>query len=629
MRRDGTCLPTGNSCWQRFAYEWDEVGQLARARRWDLTASPDERTNNAQLTQAAPTRAANAELRFGYDAGGTRVLRTALSPSGVQKHTVYMFSSLEARTTDFDASTSDYAVHETTASMRLGAGMAEARVVYEIDDVPNVSSGRQHVLFVMADRLGSTSFVFDRATSELVEAATYQSYGAPESDYRPARWASYREPHKFSGKEDDIEVGLAYFGARYLSTYLATWISADPVTVHDLGSDVNPYAYVHGTPLMGVDPDGRFAWFVFFAAIAVSAAVSAISNYVQQGEANGYNQINPLQVLGAAGVGAVVGAVSGGAGGLATAGVTAALNSAVGSTAAGVIGGVVGGAVGGAAGGATGYGLSGGGSWSGLGSAMTVGAVGGACGAGMGVAAGSVARTSSEFANALISGAAGASASYGAAVGVSGQKASWQQYALSLGAGVASAAVASAAASETTRAARASQAESEPPRLLRSQSGAPAPVSEGGGLPQTGRGWAGGGTEAEGGYLGLRAGDPLPGNEIVVMGNNAPGNFKLRPGVDSMPIGTVTVPGKSATIATDLSMGTEIPQMFGRPVKPGDILSGGFVSDIQAAGFEVVFAPTARNPLHVRIVAGAATFDETGIQWLNLATDRLGKAGNR
>ncbi len=71
--------------------------------------------------------------------------------------------------------------------------MAEARVVYEVDNVPNVSSGRPHVLFVMADRLGSTSFVFDKATSELVEVAMYPSYGAPESDYRPARWASHRD----------------------------------------------------------------------------------------------------------------------------------------------------------------------------------------------------------------------------------------------------------------------------------------------------------------------------------------------------------------------------------------------------------------------------------------------------
>ena len=43
VERDGTCLPAGASCWQRYAYEWDEVGNLSRARRWDLGSG--ERTS--------------------------------------------------------------------------------------------------------------------------------------------------------------------------------------------------------------------------------------------------------------------------------------------------------------------------------------------------------------------------------------------------------------------------------------------------------------------------------------------------------------------------------------------------------------------------------------------------------
>jgi len=60
------------------------------------------------------------------------------------------------------------------------------------------------------------------------------AYGGIESDYRPARWGSFREPYKFSGKEEDIEVGLSYFGARYYSTALGRWMSPDAVTIHDL-----------------------------------------------------------------------------------------------------------------------------------------------------------------------------------------------------------------------------------------------------------------------------------------------------------------------------------------------------------------------------------------------------------
>jgi len=122
----------------------------------------------------------------------------------------------------------------------------------------------------------------------------------------------------------------------------------------------------------------------------------------------------------------------------------------------------------------------------------------------------------------------------------------------------------------------------------------------------------------------------LPDNEIVVFGsNNKPGNFLLRPGVDDKPIGTVTLPGKSASIAETLEINVEYGIMFGaerlNKLRRGDILSGAFIEDIRAASFEVVYAPTPRNPNHVRVVSKENTFDERGREWLSLAIDRIDK----
>lgn len=89
-----------------------------------------------------------------------------------------------------------------------------------------------------------------------MERTTYSAFGRVESDYRPARWNGFREPFKFTGKEDDIALGITYFGARYYSPYLGTWVSADPLTIHGLGADLNPYAYVHGRTMSTVDPFG-------------------------------------------------------------------------------------------------------------------------------------------------------------------------------------------------------------------------------------------------------------------------------------------------------------------------------------------------------------------------------------
>jgi hypothetical protein len=124
---------------------------------------------------------------------------------------------------------------------------------------------------------------------------------------------------------------------------------------------------------------------------------------------------------------------------------------------------------------------------------------------------------------------------------------------------------------------------------------------------------------------GLRPGDPLPDHlEIVVVGsNNRPGNFVLRSGIDDVPIGPVTTPGKSAAIATDLTLETEIPKMFARVCRRGDTLSGAFVEDIRAAGFDVLFAPTPSNPFHVRIVPKTRTFDEAGREILAITFDRI------
>jgi len=119
----------------------------------------------------------------------------------------------------------------------------------------------------------------------------------------------------------------------------------------------------------------------------------------------------------------------------------------------------------------------------------------------------------------------------------------------------------------------------------------------------------------------------LADTEIIVIGSGAkPGNFILRPGIDTRPLGSVTQPGISGSIAKDLTLEGEIAQMFRRPVKSNDTLSGAFVEDIRAAGFDAVRAPTVNNPLHVRIVGTTSSFDAPGREILSVAFDRLAKA---
>lgn len=379
VRRDGACLPAASSCWQRFRYEWDEVGQLSKAVRYDLSAGT-ERTSHATLGSALPSRAANAELRYAYDSGGTRVLKTAVDAAGQQSHTVYVFDGLELRQTWWTAvgtSPQDYALTPATEHVLLRAGPATARVLYAFQDLPTATSGRQHTFLQLNNHLGSTSAIIDHGTGELVEYATYQAYGAFDADYRPGRWGSFREPYKFTGKEEDIEVGLQYFGARYLSVGLGRWISPDPVALHQLGSDPNLYAYVKGRPTVAVDPDGRelITLAVVLTAVAIGAAIGAATAATVYTATN-WDDWELEEFAISAGIGALSGAVSAGVGS-AVGGATAALITS--QATASILGGAVGGAVGSTAGYATSSALTGQKmSWVGVGTAFGIGAVTGA-----------------------------------------------------------------------------------------------------------------------------------------------------------------------------------------------------------------------------------------------------------
>ena len=242
----------GWSCSQLFDYAWDEVGRLDRARRWDMSLPP-------KATDPLPSSKPAVELLYAYDASDMRVLKTAVA-SGDELYTAYVFDSLELRRTvwresSVDPDLSDYDDEKFTEVPYLAAhGVRLARLSYGDDGAPGTDL---HVFIELADHLGSNGIVIDKATGELVERTTYQAYGATESDYRPARWNSFREDYRFTGKEEDVEVGRTYFGKRYYAAALGRWISPDPLAVHAPGeADLNLYAYVHGAVLRAVDPLG-------------------------------------------------------------------------------------------------------------------------------------------------------------------------------------------------------------------------------------------------------------------------------------------------------------------------------------------------------------------------------------
>ncbi|MBA3842639.1 MAG: VCBS repeat-containing protein [Actinobacteria bacterium] len=230
----------GGACLTSFTYDWDENGLLARARRYDSghdIATPQ------------------ADLSFAYNAAGQRVLKSATDPTtGEQRHSVDIFGSLRlnhARWTPAYAGAS-YGEYERTSDTETVYIEGIARVLFST----KMPRPGLHVFLELGDHLGSASLIIDRDTGTPVERITYQAFGATESDQRLAAWQNFREDYRFSGKEDDAEVGLTYFGARYYAAAIGRWLSADPLAVHGNGGDVNPYAYANGSPIAYVDARG-------------------------------------------------------------------------------------------------------------------------------------------------------------------------------------------------------------------------------------------------------------------------------------------------------------------------------------------------------------------------------------
>jgi RHS repeat-associated protein len=105
--------------------------------------------------------------------------------------------------------------------------------------------------FYHGDHISSTVCVTDRL-GRIVQSLVYLPFGETmldEASISPAM------PYKFSGKEQDTETGMSYFGARYYDPMMAMWMGPDPLAAKY--PQVSPYVFCMNNPVLFLDPDGR------------------------------------------------------------------------------------------------------------------------------------------------------------------------------------------------------------------------------------------------------------------------------------------------------------------------------------------------------------------------------------
>jgi RHS repeat-associated protein len=110
------------------------------------------------------------------------------------------------------------------------------------------------------DHLWSIIRITDK-DQNIIDEYTYSLFGQP---YRKTQSGTF-EPinttnnspiwntRLYTGREYDVETGLAYHRARYYDPGMGRFLSPDPIWTAD---DINLYRYVANSPVMYVDPNG-------------------------------------------------------------------------------------------------------------------------------------------------------------------------------------------------------------------------------------------------------------------------------------------------------------------------------------------------------------------------------------
>jgi RHS repeat-associated protein len=138
-----------------------------------------------------------------------------------------------------------------------GAGLAQTREI---------------VVYLHPDITGSPVMATD-AAGNVIWKERYAPYGERQvkvDDGRNSLW--------YTGKSQDPDTGLSYFGARWYDPVLGRFQGVDPSSFNEINPQTfNRYAYGNNNPYKYKDPDGEAALLILFAPVIASAGGAVIA----------------------------------------------------------------------------------------------------------------------------------------------------------------------------------------------------------------------------------------------------------------------------------------------------------------------------------------------------------------
>ncbi|MCR4403482.1 MAG: hypothetical protein NUW12_12060 [Firmicutes bacterium] len=212
-------------------------GKYGRLTRKQASGTTTEYLYNGARRLAQVKVGGTETARYVYDAFGRRISATS---GGTTRVSLYLGNDIVYETDG---------VKVTKYIVASGRHLAKVVTHTGIGDPP-LPQGQYGTFYFHTDLVGSIRAVTD-SSGEVVARYEYEPFGLTVT---AEGTLAGLDVHKFTGKPEDAETGLYYFGARLYDPEVGRFMSPDP-----LGEGPNPYAYCALNPLRYVDPSGMAA----------------------------------------------------------------------------------------------------------------------------------------------------------------------------------------------------------------------------------------------------------------------------------------------------------------------------------------------------------------------------------
>ncbi len=189
-----------------------------------------------------------------YDASGQRVRKVWEKDAGLVEERLYL-GHVEVFRKHVGVIDDDSAVLERESLHVMADEQRVALVEMRTLDVAGDDAAPARLMrYQLANHLGSSSLELDEA-ARIISFEEYAPYGS--TTYQAVRSQTQTaKRYRYTGKERDEETGLNYHSARYYTTWLGRWISADPSGI-EFGLDA--YVYADDNPIRLYDLSGEDA----------------------------------------------------------------------------------------------------------------------------------------------------------------------------------------------------------------------------------------------------------------------------------------------------------------------------------------------------------------------------------